>query len=298
MNIKQIAYHGWDNCIELTNDAIRLIVTADVGPRILFCGFMDGDNLFYENMEQAGSTGGDSWKTYGGHRLWCSPEVLKTTYAPDNFPVDMAFSTRSASFIAPVERTGVQKTIEVSFPDGKDQVYIDHRITNQGDTEITLAPWALTVMRQGGMAIVPHNLEHIQQFLPTHCIALWGYTNLSDPRWTWGDSYIFLRQDPQAPAPQKIGTVNKEGWAAYSVANQLFVKRFPFQPEATYPDYQCNFETYTNDQILELETLGPLQTLAPGETALHQEEWFLYRDVPPIIDEQAVESVILPLLFG
>ena len=296
MEIRKIAYHGWENCYSLSSDEIQLIVTADVGPRILFFGFRDGENLLYENMDQAGTTGGDTWKAYGGHRFWCSPESIDFTYAPDNFPVEVDLKPASARFIAPVERTGVQKEIEISFLPGINGVQVDHRVINRGDVPLALAPWALTVMRQNGRAIVPHNLQHSARLLPSHCMGIWEYTNLSDPRWTWGDRFIFLDQDPQSPAPQKIGLVNRYGWAAYSVLNQLFIKWFAFNPEAVYPDYQCNFEIYTNDQILELESLGPLQELAPGESTSHQEKWFLHRNIPTIKSEQDVERFVLPLL--
>ena len=62
-------YGGWDNCIKLENDEIELVITADVGPRIIRFGFKDSQNLFKEFSDQIGTTGGDEWKLYGGHRL-------------------------------------------------------------------------------------------------------------------------------------------------------------------------------------------------------------------------------------
>ena len=42
-----------------------------------------------------------------------------------------------------------------------------------------------------------------------------------------------------------------------------------------YPDGGCSFETYTNDVMLEFETLGELKTVAKGETSEHSEVWTL-----------------------
>lgn len=48
---------------------------------------------------------------------------------------------------------------------------------------------------------------------------------------------------------------------------ELFVKRCEaVAAPAAYPDLGCTFERFTNADLLELETLGPLTTLAPAES--------------------------------
>ena len=80
--------------------------------------------------------------------------------------------------------------------------------------------------------------------------------------------------DPDAH-PVKIGYLNRAGWAAYLSGGVLFVKRWTPQPAAEHVDFGCNCESYCNDQFIEVETLGPLARLAPGETVTHVEEWEL-----------------------
>ena len=48
-----------------------------------------------------------------------------------------------------------------------------------------------------------------------------------------------------------------DGWAAYANGGRLFVKRFVTQSTGAYPDWGCSVETFTNDEMIELETLGP-----------------------------------------
>lgn len=296
MQISKVPYRGWTDCVQIANNNIKLIVTTQVGPRVIFLGFQDGENLFYENPEQVGTTGGDTWKIYGGHRLWCAPEDLKTTYVADNFPIEVQEDANLVRFVAPVEPTGVEKTIEISLDEDSNQVSVHHVVTNCSRSPISLAPWALSVMRSGGVAVIPHHLHPVDQLTPTHSIVLWGYDRMSDPRWTWGDRFILLRQDPASQDAQKAGTQNRAGWAGYAVNNQLFVKRFAWNPEAEYPDLNCNFEAYTNPHMLEMESLGPLCTLEPDESTSHAEDWSLYRDVPMPHTEQEVQERILPII--
>ena len=42
-----------------------------------------------------------------------------------------------------------------------------------------------------------------------------------------------------------------------------------------YPDGGCSFETYTCKNFLEMESLGELATVAPGESVDHVEHWEL-----------------------
>ncbi|MBU2563373.1 MAG: DUF4380 domain-containing protein, partial [Actinobacteria bacterium] len=81
-------FGGWKNCIRMTNGEVEIIITTDVGPRIVRFGFVGDQNLFREFKQQQGKTGGDKWLIYGGHRLWHAPEVKPRTYFPDNNPVN------------------------------------------------------------------------------------------------------------------------------------------------------------------------------------------------------------------
>ncbi len=157
-----------------------------------------------------------------------------------------------------------------------------------------LAAWALTVMQGPGRAILPQEPPSTE-LLPVRPVGLWGYTNMADARWKWGAKFIQLACDPAAATPQKIGLGNSRGWGAYYREGQLLLKRFPFDPAATYPDYGCNVECYTRGDMLELESLGPLAKLAPNAAVEHTERWYLSKT--QIGDsEDSIDSALAELL--
>jgi hypothetical protein len=119
---------------------------------------------------------------------------------------------------------------------------------------------------------------------------------MSDPRWTWGHKYVLLRQDPQAASLQKIGASVPDGWTAYARDGHLFVKRFAYARGATYPDLGCSVETFTDPSMLELETLGPLVSLAPQAAVEHIEDWHLFDGVPMPRSDADVDAHVLPRL--
>lgn len=296
---EDVAYGGWPRCIRLSNGTIELIATTDVGPRIIRFGFVGGQNLFKEYTEMLGKTGGDEWRIYGGHRLWHAPEVQPRTYWPDNYPVDAKWDGKTLTLTAPPETSnGVVKAIEVTMDPNKAEVRVLHRIENVGEWDIELAPWALTVMAQGGVAIYPQEPagDHSANLLPARPMVLWAYTDMADPRWTWGTKYIQLRQDATVEGPQKFGVLNKCGWVAYALKGELFLKKYDVDPDARYPDYGCNTESYTNADMLEVETLGPLTTLAAnGGQTKHTEVWSLHR-VEVGTSDETIDAAVLPLV--
>jgi hypothetical protein len=271
--MESLSYGGW-NCARIVSGDIEAIVTLDVGPRVIRLGFVGGPNEFYENPKDAGKAGGDEYRSYGGHRLWIAPEDEIRTLQPENDPVEVGKEADWLLFRSHPDRYSLQKEIRIRpCPKGFE---LDHRIYNRGAYSVELAPWALSVMAAGGVCIFPHApfQPHSENFLPVRPLVLWSYTDMADPRWTWGSRVVRLRHSSDG-GPQKVGTCLAPGLVAYCNHEHTFVKAFPHQPDKTYPDMGCNFETFTRHDMLEVESLGPLQTLDRGHFVSHTERWML-----------------------
>ena len=300
VKVEKTAYDGWPNCYRVSNGEIELIATTDIGPRIMRFGYVGGKNFFAEFAAELGKIGEEKWLARGGHRLWKAPEDSVLTYALDNGPVQVTVLADGLTLTQPVEpETGLQKQITVRMaPTGTD-VTLVHRITNTSGWAVTFAPWALTMMAPGGTAFTgfPPRGSHPEVLEPTNPLVMWAYTNLADPRWKFTFKYMSLRQDPANAEPQKLGLFNPQTWGAYLLGNELFVKRYEADANAEYPDFGCSFETFTNDVFLELETVGPLSTVAPAEFVDHVETWTLRKGVSiPEISDAALDRVFEPIL--
>ena len=299
VDLQRTDYRGWPDCYRLSNNLIDLIVTTDVGPRIIRFGFAGEENEFKEYDDMAGVAGGAEWRIYGGHRLWHAPEAKPRTYCPDNSPVTLEEHADFVRLIQPTEApTGIQKEIDIRLSAAEANVEVTHRLRNTNLWAVELAPWAVSVMTPGGTAIIPlpPRRSHQESLLPANTIALWTYTDMADPRWHWGKKYVMLSQDPNLDSPQKAGVMAVDGWAAYARAGHLFVKQFSYVEGARYPDLGCSVEAFTNADMLELETLGPLADLQPGASVEHVEHWHLFRDVPTPRNDADVDRDVLALV--
>ncbi len=293
IKMEKINFLGWENSIKLSNGIIDVVATTDIGPRIVRFGFENDVNEFNLDPKTIGLKGGDEYRYYGGHRLWHSPEDRKRTYIPDNDEVDWHEIENGVRLIQKPEKwVNTQKQIDIILSPDESRVRLVHRITNLGAWPIELSAWTITVLNTGGIEIIPQPNKDTD-LLPNRQIVLWPYSKMNDKRVYWGEKYIALKQDPNNKAPFKLGINNQEGWAAYARGGHLFVKRYYPQHDATYPDFGVSFETYTNDWMLEIETLSPFTKLQPGETVEHVEEWELYNNVNvKDIDEGAFDEVV------
>jgi hypothetical protein len=296
-----VDFNGWANCIRLFNTSMELVVTTDIGPRIIRCGLINGKNLLHVSDTDKGKTGGTEWRIYGGHRLWHAPEVMARTYSPDNDPVEFNWDGKTLKLRQDVEmRTGIAKEIEITLDPVDDHVEILHRLINTNLWTIRTSPWAITAHAAGSRAILPQEpyIEPEENLLPARPVVLWNYTRMNDTRWSWGEKYIQMKHDPLILSEQKIGILNKQGWAACYGHGTIMVKLFEYAHDAVYPDYGCNNEIYVNGTFLEIESLGPFSEMEPGCAVEHTEHWYLRKPekTPPDDSEPSVDNCIMPVI--
>lgn len=305
-----IEYRGWKNNLRLTNGDVELIATLDVGPRVISYCVPGGFNVMKNYDSMMGQTGEAEWQIRGGHRFWIAPEDLTRTYFPDNRPVRYeAIGSEAARLIPPPEEEyGLQKEMILRLAPRGTRVEVTLKVTNIAATATELAPWGPTVLAPGGVEIIPlppksphpghpSKARSPADYAPNQELILWPYFDFTDTRWTFGSRYIFLRQDVNK-GPTKIGLAHRMGWVAYLNSHTLFVKRFDYREGAVYPDFGTRYQTFTYQEMLEMETVGELVTLQPGQSAELFETWELHVNVPEVRTEEDVDRLILPLIAG
>ncbi len=297
--IQEIPYAGWKRNLRLQGPTTELIITLDVGPRVIRYAFPGDRNVFVEMPEQLGGSGEPDWKIRGGHRFWSAPEGSHS-YATDNGPVTYEkISDDEVEITQPANKLfGFQKTLRVELQAGE-VVKVTHLLTNITAVPLNIYPWVLSVMAPGGVALIPqpkldlHPSEfpdgravREEEFLPNREMVLWPFTDLSDGRYAFSENFLRVSYLPEMPAT-KLGLKLPTGWVAYQNGDNVFAKHFTYSAALPYPDRGCNFEVFTNIAILELESLAPAITLAAGGTASHVEHWVLRKSAADLRGEKA-----------
>lgn len=283
MNIKETTcFLG--RAVAIDNGITELIVTLDVGPRIISLRPFNGFNIMFEdtndviNKDCSAVYGeGKKWHIYGGHRLWLSPEDL-STYYPDNEQVQYYVENESITFKpAAWEKVNVQPRLKIEFLTDN-TISVTHSMTNLGE-ERKLCLWALTVMKSGGEMTFELSKEDTG-LLANRNIVLWPYSSIKDERLSLTDDKIVLKSSVEVPEPYKIGAFNKHINATYQLTEngktQVFNKKVQGYVSANYPDFSCNFESYCNGYIHEVETLSNIAKVAENGVLFHKEIWSIF----------------------
>lgn len=291
-------YKHYGKVLAFDNGKVEAYVTLEKGPRVIKFNAKGMENMMYNQPADAegldvevGFGKGEKWLTYGGHRMWVSPEGYPYTYYPDKTPVKYEIKGNSAEITADVQiHNLVQYTWLLTLDDEK--FTIEMRLRNCDKKVRKGAIWGITVTDVGGFAAVKQPQRN-KDLLPNRVFAMWPYTRMNDDRLYFGQDYTLIRHSDVPADACKIGLNNLEGKIYCFNKGQLFTKAFDVNFDKEYPDYGVNCELYTNPRILEIESLGNLTDIAPNETVVHKEYWTVEKlTEEPVFDEKWVKKIL------
>jgi len=278
--IEAVTYSGHD-AVRLTCGELRVHVATGFGPRVIGLDVADSGNLLAVLPDAwLPAADGARFRFRGGHRLWEAPEVPATTYRPDDRPVSVDEADgwlRAAGHVD--EATGLRRSIAL-FADAAG-VRVRHEIRNEGSRPVRLAPWAITQLPIGGRAWLPLAAtegDPGDSPLPDRLLVLWPYTDLTDPRIRLANRCVEIVAVAGAAGAHrmKVGAAGAARRLAYLRDGWLFEKAVE-APAGEHTDLGAAAQVYADERFLELETLGPLVDLGPGQTTGHVERWAVRR---------------------
>lgn len=278
----------------LENGRCWVEVLAKGGPRIVGFGLAGQGNLMAETPDVTWDSGYGLYELLGGHRLWSAPETPECS-VPDSTGLTLApisdSSGRAIRLVGATEApTGLQKTMEIRLDAASAVVSVRHELRNVGSRTLEIAPWAITGLLPGGVAVVPlPGTADEYSLQPSQLLVLWPYSRWSDDRLAIQESLLTVSA---VPAPKfKVGCLSATGAVGYLRDGILFSVRFDPVPGSVYSDKGANLEIYTDERTIEVESLGPLVRLGPGDAATHEERWEL-REVGPGIDAVGAAALL------
>jgi hypothetical protein len=270
VTLDRVAFEGHE-CVRLADEVAAVLVTVSIGPRVLGLVGREGNLMAVLPEAALDLPGGGRFRLLGGHRLWAAPEVPDVTYQPDERPCAVSEVEAGVRVEAPVDGAGFAKAIEVRRTGAGWTV--DHVLRNEAAAPVVAAPWAITQLRLGGEVELPMGSAGPGP-QADRALVLWPYTDPGDPRIRIDKDAVRIRAEP-AGSVLKVGAAPSAGRVVYRLGDVVFEKRTHVDPGAAYPDRGAAVHVYLCDAFCELETLGPLRTLEPGESASHREEWGL-----------------------
>ena len=263
-----------------------------------------------------------AWKNYGGDKTWPAPQgwdspdqwhgppdPVLDTGRYDLEILDSSGATASIRMESlPDPRTGVQISRQITLHAGGGRVSLHLEMTNVSDQVRSWSIWDI-------VQVDATSLDDDGQ--ETHNEQAWLYIPTSpDSLFSQGYNVMFGKEDNPEWQPEvrpnllgaqylyqlgKIGVDSQAGWIAFvnQATDFAFCQCFTYFPGEEYPDDGASVECWTTghgDPVggldfgklnlfhVEAEILGPLRSMAPGETQSLDIDWYVARCPGPIVN--------------
>jgi hypothetical protein len=318
----------------LHNGLISAALVPDVGGRILQF-WLGEHPFFFVNRNLAGrlftpaENWGDgtmsSWKNYGGNKTWPAPQGWdgpdRWAGPPDPILDSGRFELLEADRLRAVvqsptdHRTGLQITRELELERNAARATLRRTMRNLSQRNVRWSLWDVTqldcasdvdTVRTSCVMTLPLNPA---SDLPGGYSVLYG----PDDNAQWSTARPELLDVHYTGALGKVGADSQAGWVAFADADGdwVFTHQFAVSPGAEYPDRGATVEVWTQGPgvaagvdfgqphlrglFMEMEVLGPLVELAPGEASSMDLVFAACRCPGPIVDVTAEVSCSRPL---
>lgn len=275
-----VTERNYPNCIELSNDSVRVILEPNLGGRILVYE-LNGKNVLYVDDAQDGKIyePGKSMHPSAG-RFDIGPE--RTIPAHPALYLDQwtarITGKREAEMISRKDTaTGVQLIRKFKLSQSGSRLECTQIIKNISKTPKSYCHWSRTFIKGGGIALAPLNQN--SRYPKGYLIYGPGRILNFMPE---DEDHIRVREGileiTGVPSQPKLVTDSYAGWlACITRDNQLFIKKYPASSLRNYGEIAASTAClYYKDLMCEVEPIGPMETIAPGKDVSFTEYWYLF----------------------
>ncbi len=274
-------YHGWDAFV-FSNSLVKAVVVPGIA-RIMDFRLVGGDNVIWQNESMWGMESivtNSDWQNFGGVRLSVSPQAAWGW--PPAPLLDRGSCKSSVDAVGlnlqgqPVPALGVRLDRSLSMEKDSQVFHLSYSMQNISTNPVSWGIWNIVQLRPGGRVMLPAPKDAvIWEATEKEGTGIWK--PIKDGKlkfWARVDDLLVMQHTNQT---SKIFATSSQGWVAYIYGDTVYVLSFEADVNAEYPAGEGSAEVYTNGGYVELEHIGPLVTLLPGEKTVLIEKWHLFK---------------------
>ncbi len=274
---------GYDSCVLLQSGRISVIIDPNAGGRVLEYA-LDGRNIMYVDSSQNAWVSAAAIPRLSSHiaggRFDIGPSRTKVNtdlffFGSWHAVVEGPYSVSLYSNID--VKTGLQVIRHFVLSPSDGGLLCRQVIMNKGNESVPVAHWGRTMAAGHGICIMP--VANNSRFPAKYVMYSHRDTLLVAPKddaIRVKDSLLLITDVPRYPKLEM--DVSSSGWMAYISTNDLaFIKFFTVDTNGYYGDISgANASVWYNGTTMtELEPIGPMVMLQPGEQYSFDEYWFL-----------------------
>ncbi len=283
VSLETITYQGWAGSIQAQTTSLKLIAVPSIG-RIMHVSQRGYPNLIWQEPYFRGKLADPEqtqlgyWYNFGGGKLWVAPQSQWRSawghwppdYALDGAPCTSTIEAPDTFMVEsqPSSTTGITFRRRVQIRDqGADFTYT---MINTSSHQVDWGIWMVLQAVGGGRIFLPATdqtqfwLDPQPNRLEASTPEAFGYQKIDQ---------VYVVDHVKARDGSKLFSIPDQGWLAYRVQNQVFFLLYPADRTVDYPQGEGSTEIYISGAYVELEHVGPLMHLIPGESGSIPEFW-------------------------
>lgn len=264
-------YFGWKRSVTISNGKVEAIAVPAVG-RVMQFRFVGQSGPFWEDTSLRGKEPdpkSNEWGNFGGDKTWPSPQADWDKHTPrawppppafDSMPVEASFRRDTVVLTSPVDPFyGIRTERVIALDHNAPVMTITTSYEKVEGEPVKVGIWIITQLDEPTGVYIP---------IPPRSLFESGYNRQSGDilpaNLKFDRGLLSLTRDPKQST--KIGT--DSGRLLWVGPTQMLLIDSPRLLRGEYPDQGSSAEVYTNPDpktYVELEMLGPLQTLKIGD---------------------------------
>jgi len=275
-----IEHSGYSDCIKLENESTKVVLCPACGGRVLEYS-LKGKNALHLDPRQNGWTYEPAKRVIdpSGGRFDIGPEMTIPRHPKlwlGKWIGEITGSRSARLTSVEDEATGTQLIRDFVLDEFSSRFTCKQTIRNVSNETKFWCHWSRTLAEGGGICLIPltANSRFPNKYIMYEPRSVINYRP-EDSNIRVRDGFLEIIGTPKYP---KLGMDSYVGWLCYLTKNDLiFVKRFPTYPDRVYNEVAGLTISvwYYKDMMCELEPIGPMESIAPGEEVSFTEQWWL-----------------------
>ncbi|MBN2735950.1 MAG: hypothetical protein JXR70_03145 [Spirochaetales bacterium] len=292
MKLSRIEFQN-HQAVEIKTKGLEVKIIIDCGPRLCYLGKPGGENLL---LWKEKTYTRKKWDLMGGHRVWVSRPLAdenEETYQLQNEPCEVKQLEDGWEILTPINpEFETQKGLRVRVL-ADDKLEVDNYLINRGKMLYSGGVWALTCTVPGKKTLyaIPLGADNMWDYCKVVMFRSWETHSgaYNDDQFSYTEDMMLLQSKGREnkrmiQADRGIMAMNDPE------RNIMFAKKVDYIRSLQYPQ-DCNLAVYTGPDsfMVEMETMGPEETVKPGETIHNVETWVL-KDALKDLTVKALEN--------
>jgi len=280
-------YHADKQAVHLAHGEAKAVLSFEAGGRPLEYSFRGMNALWLDPAEKQPPAGKP--RSISAGRFDIGPELITPAHPAlwsGAWTAEITGPRQARLTSQKDSATGIQLVRNFSLTDvsssrdGKQAALLrcEQIMTNTGKELREVCHWGRSFSPGGGICLIPlgGRSRFPGQYAMYEDSAIINVRN-TDDKIRVRDGFLEILSPPRKP---KLGFDSTAGWLAYLMPDDtLFVKRYAVDPNRVYGEAAGLTLSvwYPPGERIELEPIGPLERLQPGQSASFTEEWWLLK---------------------